>query len=581
MTHHSPVPAVAVQGARPPAVLFMAAVLRGVMAAGLGFGALAVPVILMWISSPYPDSGPRGALHVAAGLWLLAHGAELVRAETLSGAPAPVGVVPLLLVVLPIWSAHRAVRDTLESGAGARGAVGLVVSGVTCGYLLIATTVAMYSTGGALAAEPLSAALHLPAVTVLSATAGAWTACGRPLGPLPAWVPAGLRGSGTRTRFLVALRAAGAATATLVAGGALLFAASLAWHAEAAGEQLVRLAADWPGRFAVVVLALILVPNAAVWGAAYGLGSGFALGTAGTAAPLAVAEGATPPHFPLLAAVPAQGLEAPLIWACAAVPVAAGGAVAWCTSRAAREAGTADGGGREAAWGRRETAVVALLAAALCAVLMALLAAWAGGPLGTAGLADFGPVWWLTGAAAFGWTAAVGIPIAVGAHTWHMRQATGDSRPDPREVCWAASKRAVQGLLGLVRGVAGRPGPPSPAAGAAPQPVATVAEPEAPEQDEPAPPVTDLDASDPAPVTDLDASDPAPAVNLDASDPAKVTHGAAAGPDTDADAERGTGGPDTDTRAVKGEDAGAPDADVHAERGAAPDTDSKGQGGRP
>ncbi|MFD0335380.1 DUF6350 family protein [Streptomyces erythrogriseus] len=63
---------------------------------------------------PYPDSGPGGALHVAAALWLLAHGAELVRVDTLSGAPAPMGVPPLLLAVVPVWLLHRAARDTAE-----------------------------------------------------------------------------------------------------------------------------------------------------------------------------------------------------------------------------------------------------------------------------------------------------------------------------------------------------------------------------------------------------------------------------------------------------------------------------------
>ncbi|MFD5428892.1 DUF6350 family protein [Streptomyces sp. NPDC127084] len=524
MTDHSPVQAVAVQGARPPAVLFTAAVLRGAVAAGLGFGALAVPVTLMWISSPYPDSGPRGALHVAAGLWLLAHGTELVRVDTLSGAPAPVGVVPLLLVALPVWAAHRAVRDTLESGAGARGAAGLVLSGVTSGYLVIAMAVAMYSTGGALAAEPLSAALHLPAVTTLSAVAGAWTACGRPLGPLPAWVPEVLCTPRARIRCVVALRAAGAATATLAAGGALLLGASLVWNWQAAGESLVWLAADWPGRIAVVVLAVTLVPNAAVWGAAFALGPGFALGTDAAAGPLAVAGDARPLRFPLLAAVPPHGLEAPLMWACAAVPVAAGGVIGWCTSRAAHAActvggdgdnhgeaddhgdgdrhgeaddhGDADnpGDGREGSGGRRETARIALLAAALCAVLMALLAAWAGGPLGTGRLAVFGPAWWLTGAAAFVWTAAVGIPVAVGAHTWRMRRESRRGRPAAsREVRWAAAKRAraALGLAGLVRlarlvrGAVGGNGRVGPVADAAPETEAGAgAEPGAPEQDD-------------------------------------------------------------------------------------------------
>ena len=86
------------------------------LAAGLGLGSFAVLVMVLWISSPYPDSGPGGALHVAAALWLLAHGAELVRTDTLSGAPAPVGITPLLLLALPVWLVHRAARDAADGG---------------------------------------------------------------------------------------------------------------------------------------------------------------------------------------------------------------------------------------------------------------------------------------------------------------------------------------------------------------------------------------------------------------------------------------------------------------------------------
>ncbi|WP_241266190.1 DUF6350 family protein, partial [Streptomyces boncukensis] len=87
--------------------------LGGAVAAGLGLGALAVLVLLLWIVSPYPDSGADGALHIAADLWLLAHGAHLTRLDTLGGAPAPLGVTPLLLTVLPVWLLRRATYDGL------------------------------------------------------------------------------------------------------------------------------------------------------------------------------------------------------------------------------------------------------------------------------------------------------------------------------------------------------------------------------------------------------------------------------------------------------------------------------------
>ncbi|WP_417801376.1 DUF6350 family protein, partial [Streptomyces vulcanius] len=123
--------------------------LGGALAAGLGLGSFAALVMVLWISSPYPDSGPGGALHVAAALWLLAHGAELVRTDTLSGVPAPVGVTPLLLLLLPVWLVHRAARDAVDGGGDGSGdldgggedrevalvGAGVAWVGVVAGYL--------------------------------------------------------------------------------------------------------------------------------------------------------------------------------------------------------------------------------------------------------------------------------------------------------------------------------------------------------------------------------------------------------------------------------------------------------------
>lgn len=401
------------------------ALLRGALAAGLSLGSVAVLVVVLWISSPDPGSSPGEAFHAAAGLWLLAHGAELVRTGTLTGAPAPVGVVPLLLTALPVWLVHRAARDVLEpeEGGGAPSAQGAFAL-VTGGYLLVGTAVALYARGSSLSARPLS--LLFPAALVVAAAAGAgvWTASGRPLGPPPSWAPVWLHEAMARSRFArraeAVGRSAAAGVAVLLGGGALVAAAALVFHAEPVQESFLRLSGDWAGRCAVLLLALALVPNAAVWGAAYGLGPGFALGTASTATPLAFTGTPSLPDFPLLAALPAQGPGTPLNWAAAAVPVAAAVTVAWFTVRRAAPAH----GEREEAWSLRETALTTALAAAGCGIGAALLAAAAGGPLGTHALARFGPVWWLTGAAALVWTAALAVPVALLLRAWRLRGRT-------------------------------------------------------------------------------------------------------------------------------------------------------------
>lgn len=397
---------------------------RGAIAAGLGLGSLAVLVMVLWISSPYPDSGPEGAFHVATGLWLLAHGGELVRADTLSGHPAPVATVPLLLVLLPVWLVHRAARDSAETDEGAtetHSAVG-VFCAVSAGYLLVVLGAAAYGRGGGLPVDRATLAFPVAVVVTGSAAAGTWVARGRPLGSFLVWAPLSLQEAAARTDFRsaagTALRSAAAGVLALLAGGALLFAVALVWHAGAARESLLGLSGHWAGRSALLLLAAALVPNAAVWGAAYGLGPGFALGTASTVTPFAFAGHPALPDFPLLAAVPSQGPGTAWNWMAAVVPAAAGLAVGRCAARGAAPAR----GDREKAWGQGRTALVAALAALGCGIGAAVLAAASGGPLGTGALAEFGPVWWLVGPAALAWTAVIGVPAALLLRVWRLRE---------------------------------------------------------------------------------------------------------------------------------------------------------------
>ena len=444
-----------------------ASLLGGAVAAGLGLGSFAVLVMVLWISSPYPDSGPGGALHMAAALWLLAHGVELVRADTLSGVPAPVGVTPLLLLALPLWLLHRAARHAVLGGGNGEDdpegpppiAARTAWTGVALGYLAVGTAAALYASGGELSPSWSWTAICLPLLAAGAAGSGVWKAYGRPREPVLSvlvLLPAGLRrlvlgpeARESRARIGTAARAAGLGTAVLVGGGALLLGASLVWHGGAARTSFLQLTEGLSGRFAVLLLCLALIPNAAVWSASYALGPGFALGVHHSVAPLSSAPAPLLPPFPLLAAVPDAGTGTPLNWLAALVPVAAGVTAGWFVARVA-VGGTAaqrgDGAGelpeetkRRAAgaglrqqppqappapapWAQGRTAATALLAAALCAVVLALLAELSGGPLGGAALARFGPVWWQTGGAALAWIAGVAVPTAVGLRAWRLRE---------------------------------------------------------------------------------------------------------------------------------------------------------------
>ncbi|MCT9112283.1 DUF6350 family protein [Streptomyces mirabilis] len=411
-----------------------ASLLGGALAAGLGLGSFAVLVMMLWISSPYPDSGPSGSLHVAAALWLLAHGVELIRTETLSGLPMPVGVTPLLLVVLPVWLLYRAVRGVADAEAEAE--PGTVWTGVVGGYLTVGLGAALYCSGGELRPSWVWTAGCLPLLAGSAAGVGVWAAYGRAGFPVPARVrqllavlPAGVRRCAPQF-FGASARAAGAGAAVLVGGGSLLVAVSLVWHGDTVRDSFAQLTEVWSGRFAVLLLCVALVPNAAVWGAAYGLGPGVVLGAGHVVGPLSAAgPGPLLPAFPLLAAVPVPvpvpGAVPGAVWSEVGmgVPVVAGMTVAWFLVTAG-----APGEGREAwSWGRVVVGVG--VAAVLCGLVMAVLAGVAGGPLGVAALAHFGPVWWQVGGAVVVWTVGVGVPVGVGLWGWGLWRR--------REVSWS------------------------------------------------------------------------------------------------------------------------------------------------
>ncbi|OIJ99098.1 DUF6350 family protein [Streptomyces colonosanans] len=433
--------------ARDPSPGVGACLLGGVVAATLGLGVLVLLVMVLWISFPYPDSGPDSVLHLAAALWLQAHGVVLVRTETLSGVPAPVGLTPLLTALLPVWLLHRAARDAAygdRADAAEGDDVPLVGArtawcGVVVGYLGLGAVVALYAWGGPLRPSWTWTAVCLPLVAAAAAGAGVWTAYGRPWGSPSRRkrrglerLPASMRRAGAagalerdgRLWLRDAVRAATAGAVVLVAGGAVLAAVSLVWHGGAARVSFLQLTQGWSGRCAVLLLAVALFPNAAVWGAAYGLGPGFALGVGQSAGPLSTARLSAPlPPFPLLAAVPEVG-GGPLRWAVAVVPVAAGVTVGRFVARAACRDRA-----RDAAWSAGRTAGAVVVAGMVCGVLLGGLAQAAGGPLGVAALSRFGPVGWQVGGAAAGWTVGVGMPVALAVRAWRLRKCGKEEGP--------------------------------------------------------------------------------------------------------------------------------------------------------
>ncbi|MGR6972237.1 cell division protein PerM [Streptomyces cynarae] len=428
-----------------------ASLLGGALAAVAGLGAFALLAIVLWISAPYPDDGPYGALRVAAASWLLAHGVVLFRTETLSGAPAPVGVTPLLAAVVPVWLLYRAAREAtdgeategpetvkgMEGPEGTGGAepvaVGPAWCGVVAGYVGVGLAAALYASAGPLRPSWAWTLVCLPLVTGVSAGVGVWRAYERPAGALR------VLNRGEQELLSNAGRAALAGTAVLVGGGALLVGLSLVWHGEVVRGSFLQVTQGWAGRGAVLLLAVALVPNAAVWAAAYALGPGFLLGAGHGMGPWSPTT-APPlmPPFPLLAAVPGSG-GGLLGWAVGVVPFAAGVVVGWFMARGARAER-----GRGAVWSAGRTVTGVLGAAVMCGLLLGGLAEVSGGPLGVAALARFGPVGWQVGGAAAGWVAGVGVPVAVVVRWWSLRQGEERRVEVPGMAAREAQERRVE-----------------------------------------------------------------------------------------------------------------------------------------
>jgi hypothetical protein len=186
---------------------------------------------------------------------------------------------------------------------------------------------------------------------------------------------------------------------------------SLLAHFGAAGDLFAQLAPDFVGRLALLLLCAVLLPNAAVWAAAYALGPGFAL--VGRMGPLSTAA-VQAPAFPLLAALPGPGRSL-LGLSALALPPVAGAVSAVLVGRAARD------------WGVLATVRVGAAAALCTAALATLCAAVSGGALGTSALAQVGPSPWWTGLAALAWMSAVGIPGALLVR-WNPRLSRSVSR---------------------------------------------------------------------------------------------------------------------------------------------------------
>ncbi|MCG6496490.1 DUF6350 family protein [Kitasatospora sp. A2-31] len=432
-------------GARP----VLADLLTGARAALLGLAAVAVPVLALWVVTPYADDGAAGALRLAGALWLLGHGAPVLR----GAAQAPLTVTPLLLGLLAVVQLRRAgARVAARSGPRPRWGGPWAV---WCGYCAVAGAVVAQCAGpGPFRARVLPDVLVVAALAAVATRSGA-RAVRRP-GPGggsagPGWpghwrrwldrVPGWARPDGGAPAVRAAALAAGAG---LTAAGALVVAVAAVLAAvDGAGPAAAVLARGPAAVAGLLLLSLAVLPNAVVWGAAYALGPGFAVGEGTLVAPAGAVLGPVP-DFPLFALVAEPGAGGWRLAACT-LPALAGVVPALVLGRAAAgprwpyagepEVRGGDGlrpeGGSFEDYGLDEpdpaepsaaatgpwhpvATAVAVLVAALLTGAAAMGLGWlAGGALAGGRMAELGPVPWRTGLAAAGWVAAVAVPGAL------------------------------------------------------------------------------------------------------------------------------------------------------------------------
>ncbi|MDQ1629239.1 MAG: hypothetical protein QOI54_2983 [Actinomycetota bacterium] len=355
--------------------------LAALRSAGLGLLAVMVLVLVAWASAA--DSGASATQAVGAGLaiWLAGHLTRLVVPGGQFGlAPLGLTVLPALLLYTSASRAARAAQVRSWRGVGSLTAV------LAATYAVVAVLVSLLARSPAVSPQPVSAFLGAGLVAAAAGGAGAVHGCGR----AGAWW--------VRLPFVLRAACTGAAGALAVLGaaGGLLVGVLLLLHRGAAEVLFHGIDRGGSGALLLGLICLLYVPTAVVWGAAYLLGPGFAVGVGTSVSVTGVHLGAVP-AMPLLAALPSGQVSGGVAWPLLAVTVAGCGLVAGVlVERSARLGGVAAAPARS--W--RELGILAAATGAVTGLALALLGVLASGPAGPGRMAHVGPTWWVLGPAA-------------------------------------------------------------------------------------------------------------------------------------------------------------------------------------
>lgn len=341
----------------------------GLLAAAAGLLGVTVLVLLGWATAAHSAASASATLRTAGQIWLAAHHTGLALPRGHFGL-APLGLTAVIALLL-----YRVgLRVAATTGVGDLRAVARAVAALAVTYAL---TAALLSAPAASAHVRPSPGQAFGGALLLAGVAAGWGA---------------LRGAGLdktlRTAVPAAvpavLRAAVGGLAVLLTGGALLVGVSLAVHLPRSVELMQALEPGPLGGLLLFGLSLAYLPNAVLWGSAFTVGPGFAVGRDTLVAPAGVTV-ADVPAFPLLTALPGSGRPPTLALLAVAVPFVAGAVAGVLVVRALPSVS----GDRAALWGLVSGFVVAGGLAILCAL--------AGGPAGPGRMATLGPSAWQVG----------------------------------------------------------------------------------------------------------------------------------------------------------------------------------------
>lgn len=311
--------------ARPAPHLTLISATGAVVAAALPLALCAAVSVIGWfVADAGAHGAPRDALRVGALGWLTAHGSGIqVRGVALTAVP----LLVTLLCAVAVWRSARRVGETV-SGHGpnadriADGERDWTVPGGTLAFtgtyvLVLLATGALASTA---ATAPSLARAGLFAALLCLGVGGAGIAVGS--GRAAVWVS--LLPDTMRDAF----RGAWAVLRSLALVSALVLVVALLADLNSAANVLSQLNADVGNTVVVALLSVVLLPNAIACAGAYLIGPGFAVGTGTLVTPTAVVLGPLP-LFPLLAALPGDGVPPAWTPALLAVPPLVAGASTW------------------------------------------------------------------------------------------------------------------------------------------------------------------------------------------------------------------------------------------------------------